>query len=208
MQNIKYRPQYENSWALVTGVNAYVHASPLDIACADAESVVQVLTDELGFPQANVTMLLDAEATRTKIMEQFLRFESLGHDDRLLVFFAGHGLTVDSHRGPVGYLVPVDGDWKDKSTLVRWDELTRNADIIPAKHILFVMDACYSGSAIQRGTSPGDRRFISDILQRRSRQVVTAGKSDQQVADGGGPTGRNSIFTGHLLEGLRGKAAN
>ena len=127
---------------------------------------------------------------------------------RLLVFFAGHGTTVPSSRGPVGYLVPVDGRLDDKSTLIRWDDLTRNADIIPAKHILFVMDACYSGLAIQRAGQLGERCFVTDMLQRQSRQVITAGKADEVVADGGGPTGENSIFTGYLLEGLHGKAAD
>ena len=46
------------------------------------------------------------------------------------------------------------------------------------------------------------------MLQRGSRQVITAGKADEVVADGGGPTGKNSIFTGYLLEGIRGKAAD
>src|SRR5947208_2370067 len=96
----------------------------------------------------------------------------------------------------------------DKSKLIRWDDLTRNADIIPAKHILFVMDACYSGLAIQRAGQPGERRFVTDMLQRQSRQVITAGKADEVVADGGGPRGENSIFTGYLLEGLHGKAAD
>lgn len=69
-------------------------------------------------------------------MEKFLSYESLNPDDRLLVFFAGHGATVQGARGNIGYLVPVDGSLGDKSTLIRWDDLTRNADIIPAKHIL------------------------------------------------------------------------
>jgi len=46
------------------------------------------------------------------------------------------------------------------------------------------------------------------MIQRRSRQVITAGKADEVVADGGGPAGGNSIFTGHLIAGLRGGAAN
>ncbi len=208
MKNLNYRPQYEKSWALVIGINRYQHTNPLANACADATSVAEILVGELGFPKENVFLLLDDQATRPKIMERFLAFESLSADDRLFVFFAGHGATVTGQRGPVGYLVPVDGKYGDKSTLIRWDELTRNAEIIPAKHVLFVMDACYSGLAIQRSTAAGEQRFVSDMLQRFSRQVITAGKEDEAVADGGGPTGKNSIFTGHLLEGLRGKAAN
>src|SRR6266496_919008 len=203
----KYRASYADSWALVIGINKYRHIGPLEIARADAQSLRDVLVERLQFPAKNVELLLDAKATRDRIMEKFLGYESLNSDDRLFVFFAGHGTTVRTEKGPIGYLIPVDGDPKDKSTLIRWDDLTRNADLIPAKHVLFVMDACYSGLAIQRSTSAGERRFVTDMLQRRARQVITAGKADEAVADGGGPTEKNSIFTGYLLQGLEGDAA-
>ncbi len=190
------------------GINEYQHTNPLEIARADAEAIRDVLIRDFNFPKKNVCTLLDSQATRARIMQEFLSYESLSPDDRLLVFFAGHGSTVEGSRGPIGYLVPVDGELKNKSSLIRWDELTRNADIIPAKHILFVMDACYSGLAIQRATTTGERRFVSDMMQRASRQVITAGKADEVVADGGGPTGNNSIFTGYVLEGLAGRAAD
>jgi hypothetical protein len=44
------------------------------------------------------------------------------------------------------------------------------------------------------------------MLLRYSRQVLTAGKADEVVADAGGPLPDHSVFTGHLLEGLQGKA--
>jgi hypothetical protein len=205
---VKYNPYYDNSWALIIGINEYEHMGPLEIARADAEAIRDVLIRDFKFPRKNVCTLLDQHATRARIMEKFLWYEALGPDDRLLVFFAGHGSTVDGSRGPIGYLVPIDGELKNKSSLIRWDELTRNADIIPAKHILFVMDACYSGLAMQRAATAGERRFVSDMIQRPSRQVITAGKADEVVADGGGPTGNNSIFTGYVLEGLAGGAAD
>jgi len=40
-------------------------------------------------------------------------------DDRLLVFFAGHGHTTTGSRGEVGFLVPVDGDPTQIGTLLR-----------------------------------------------------------------------------------------
>jgi uncharacterized caspase-like protein len=205
---MKYKPSYDQSWALVIGINEYRYTNPLEIARADAESIRDVLIRDFKFPKRHVATLLDGQATRSRIMERFLSYESLGPDDRLLVFFAGHGSTVEGSRGSIGYLVPVDGKFKDKSSLIRWDDLTRNADIIPAKHILFVMDACYSGLAIQRAATAGERRFLTDMMRRSSRQVITAGKADEAVADGGGPTGGNSIFTGYLLEGLSGSAAD
>jgi hypothetical protein len=205
---MKYKSEYTDSWALIIGINKYEHVSPLEIARADAESIRGALVSQLNFPTNHVTILLDRKATRSRIFETFLSYDKLNQDDRLFVFFAGHGTTVATPKGQVGYLIPVNGKPGDKSTLIRWDDLTRNADVIPAKHILFVMDACYSGLAIQRSGTSGERRFVRDMLQRRSRQVITAGKANEKVADGGGPSGENSIFTGYLLEGLQGAAAD
>ena len=205
---MNYKSNYHDSFALIIGINEYQLVSPLEIACADAASIHDILAASFGFPKSNISLLLDGKATRKAIMEKFLSYEKLDSDDRLLVFFAGHGTTVSGPRGNIGYLVPVDGSPEDKSSLIRWDDLTRNADIIPAKHILFIMDACYSGLAIQRTTNAGEQRFVTDMMQRSSRQVLTAGKADEVVADGGGPTGNNSIFTGHLIEGMRGGASS
>ncbi|HBG73840.1 MAG: hypothetical protein A2X25_00980 [Chloroflexi bacterium GWB2_49_20] len=205
---ISYKPYYQSSWALVIGINAYQNVSPLSYACNDADAVSKLLVDELDFPAKNVVILKDNEATKQVIMDTFLRFSDKANnpDDRVFVFFAGHGLTIDGLRGPIGYLVPVDGDSDNKVSLIRWDDLTRNSELIKAKHILFILDACYSGLALQRTVTPGSQRFISDMLQRLARQVITAGKADEVVADGGGPQGKNSIFTGHLIDGIKGAA--
>lgn len=204
-----FAPFYQASWALVIGIDRYQHVNPLAFAVNDAESVNVALVSSLGFPKENVVVLRDEHATRAAIRKEFLAFaERCGTDDRIVVFFAGHGASVDGHRGKVGYLVPVEGTLDDKSTLLRWDDFVRDAELIPAKHIFFIMDACYSGLMLQRSISNGTQRFLSDMLQRFSRQALTAGKHDEVVADGGGPQGNNSIFTGYLVQGLQGAAAD
>jgi len=117
-------------------------------AANDASAVAEILTKKFDFPTDNVRVLLDSKATRENIMKEFLLLadsSKVGPDDRILVFFAGHGHTVSGRRGETGFLVPVDGKADELATLIRWDELTRNADLISAKHMLFLMDACYGG---------------------------------------------------------------
>jgi hypothetical protein len=109
-------------------------------------------------------------------------------------------------RVEVGFLVPCDGDPKNLASLIRWDELTKNSELIPAKHTLFIMDACYGGLAVTRYVPPGSMRFAKDMLQRYSRQVLTAGKANETVSDAGGPRPGHSVFTGHLLNALDGAA--
>jgi hypothetical protein len=204
-----YLPKYQNSWALIIGINTYSHCSPLGFACNDARAVAATLIEKFGFPDGNVEILLDQQATKAAVLQALLRHADpvALEDDRGLVFFAGHGHTAESRRGEVGYLVPTDGNCDDLASLIRWDELTRNAELLPAKHILFIMDACYGGLAVMRHLPAGSRRFLKDMLRRYSRQVLTAGKANEEVADGDGPRAGNSLFTGHLLEALGGAAA-
>ncbi|MEM7706691.1 MAG: caspase family protein [Pseudomonadota bacterium] len=202
--------RYAASHALIVGIDKYRHVSPLSYAVSDAEAIKQLLSESFGFPNEGIRFLANEQATRSAITEAFLEFAADGTeiDDRLLVFYAGHGHTVNGVRGEVGYLVPHDADLGNLSTLIRWDELTRNVDLIKAKHVLFVMDACYGGLALNRNSSAGSARFLKDMLLRYSRQVLTAGKADEVVADSGGPLPDHSVFTGHLIEGLQGNAAD
>ncbi|MES9900694.1 MAG: caspase family protein [Sedimenticola sp.] len=212
MRDLKFilQHKYETSRALVVGINEYENASPLGYAVNDAEEINDILISELGFEEENVVYLADKEATKSNILRSFLRFsnDDVKVDDRLFVFFAGHGHTRSGVKGEVGCLVPYDANMEDFSTFIRWDELTRNAELIRAKHILFVMDACYGGLAVHRDLQPGSNRFLKDMYQRFSRQVITAGKANEVVADAGGPLPNHSVFTGYFIEGIRGKAAN
>ncbi|MGB9988213.1 caspase family protein [Massilia sp. SM-13] len=211
MQDLRflYKTRYEKSRALVIGINRYKNASPLSFAVNDAEAVRDALVEHLSFDLEDIVLLTDTAATKANILKTYLDLADahVGLDDRVIVFFAGHGHTRTGIRGEIGFLVPYDADLGDMSTFIRWDELTRNAELIRAKHILFIMDACYGGLALTRAAKAGTARFLNDMLHRTARQVLTAGKADEVVADSGGPLPDHSVFTGHLLEGLGGKAA-
>jgi len=209
MDKPNYTPRYFNSRALIIGINKYSTVSPLEYAVKDATAVGEILKSRFGFPEDSIIILINKDATRSKIMDSYMAFANsdIENDDRILFFFAGHGHTQTGKRGEVGFLVPYDGDVNNLSSLIRWDNLTRNAELISAKHILYIMDACYGGLAINRALPPGSMRFLKDMLQRYSRQVLTAGKANEVVSDSGGPIPDHSVFTGHFIQGLEGKAA-
>lgn len=207
MRNLNLKPEYSNSHALIIGIDVYEHASPLHYATSDARAVAEILHRMFSFPEENIITLLDKQATRSDIVNAYFSYESkVDADSRLIVFFAGHGFTKTGAHREVGFLVPYDGCTDNLATLIRWEEFTLNAELIPAKHVFFVMDACYGGLVFNRAVSAGSVRFLKDMLIRPVRQALTAGKQDEPVADGGGPLPDHSIFTGHLLNGLDGAA--
>ena len=98
-----YIPDYKNSWALVIGINTYQKVSPLSYARHDAEAVSEIIQTKFKFPKENVTLLLDDAATKEAIIDSFLKYAKDGVDenDRIFVFFAGHGYTQSGKRGEV-----------------------------------------------------------------------------------------------------------
>ena len=109
---MNYQPVYAKSLALLVGINKYRYAPPLARACEDASSVAEVLSSQLGFPKTDVTVLLDEEATRHKIMERFLGYGTLSLNDRVFVFFAGHR-RYDT-RSARRHWLPCSGRWGSK----------------------------------------------------------------------------------------------
>lgn len=198
---------YAESWAIVVGINDYLKWPKLQYAVRDAAAVRQMLVDKFGFAAERVISLSNGEATRNGILAAF--HDKLAHggvkkNDRVFVFFAGHGATRKLSSGrDLGYLVPVDSDPAQFATdAIPMTEIQNIAESLTAKHVLFVMDACYSGLGLTRGANPG--AFARENAKRIGRQMLTAGGADQLVADGG-PNG-HSIFTWTLLQALAGKA--
>ena len=106
----------------------------------------------------------------------------------------------------LGYIIPVDADLSHyEGSAISMSNFQDIAESIPAKHLLFVMDSCYSGLALTRGGPPaGIQNYLQEISRREARQMFTAGGADQQVDDGG-PNG-HSVFTWTLLQALDGRA--
>lgn len=205
MPSPRYLAKYTNSWAVVIGINEYRHVGKLGYAKEDAAGLANVLRERFGFPHDNIAMLVDAEATLTNIQSAVHALvRDTQPDDRVVFFFAGHGHTIPARRCDAGFIVPVDGTVDDTSTLIPLDHLFQTSRMIPAKHMLFIMDACYGGLFGMRALAPGSTRLVRDMLSRYSRQFLTAGKADEPVADAGGPRKGHSVFTGHLLDALEG----
>lgn len=202
-------PGYSDSWAIVIGIDDYAKWPKLQYAARDAQAIREALIQNFKFAPEHIVSLSNKEATRTGILAAFhdkLAHSDMKKNDRLFVFFAGHGATRKLSSGrDLGYIIPVDSDPNQIATdAIPMTELQNIAESLTAKHALFVMDACYSGLGLTRGGGSGSSsNFLRDNAKRLGRQMLTAGGADQLVADGG-PNG-HSVFTWTLLQGLAGK---
>jgi len=197
---------------VIIGVNEYQNWPKLKYAVNDANGVEEVLVDRFGFQRDHVRKLLNGDATRQRILQvigdELSDSRKVQREDRVFFFFAGHGATRTLEDGrQIGFIIPVDAEQENYySTAISMSAIREAADLIPAKHVYFVMDSCYSGLALTRGGGEfaKDRSYLEEVTRRTSRQILTAGGAEQQVADDG-PNG-HSVFTWALLQGLEGQA--
>ena len=204
---------YSESWALIIGINSYQNVDPLAYAVDDAEAVNDILIRKYGFKEENIRLITDDEATKDNIMNGFQEI-LLGAEekDRIVVFYAGHGATYPlPDGGDMGYLIPVEGDASKEKiflTSISMSTMEELANMSAAKHILYLVDACYGGLTLNtRGLGTEQTpEYLKKMTKEKGRQVITAGGKDEEVmekAEWG-----HSAFTKNLLKGLENELAD
>ena len=153
-----------------------------------------------------IKLLLNEEANKTNIVNVISDVSlNAGKNDRILIFFSGHGETMHlPDGGEMGYLLPIDGSQDNLfASAIPMDDLTDFSNMSKAKHMLFLVDACYGGLAAV-GTKSLDAKktpnYIEKITNRKSRQIITAGGKTEKVIEKS--EWGHSAFTKNLLSAL------
>ena len=200
----EYRP-FEKSYAVVIGINNYVKWPALEFAVADAEAVKARLKDS-GFD--HVVVILDREATQSRILTELFHElpKKVTNQDRLFFYFAGHGQTESLPQGGKrGYIIPADGDVTNfADTAISMQQIRNLSRRISAKHILYVMDSCYSGLGLNRSGRLSSKLngYLRKVASMRVVQIITAGGAGEQVQERDG----HGLFTTYFLKALNGSA--
>jgi hypothetical protein len=193
--------RYAHRVAVTIGINTYAQAAwqPLHAAAADAQHIAELFR-AMGFDR--VERLENEAATRNAILDLLERRlpDMVGEQDLVVVFFAGHGATA----GDQGYVIPADASSDLERTAISLQRLKDSALRMPARHTLFLADACFSGRMLRRARShePDPVAYWEAAASDRVVQIVTAGGADElaQESDGWG------WFTRAIHTGLTGKA--
>jgi hypothetical protein len=198
---------YDNSYAFIVGINNYSDPKipGLNYAVEDAKAIAQLL-EGLDFPRENIKILTNENATLTRIKEEFVNLGSKTRkNDRLLVYWAGHGESEPTARGgEMGYLIPYDARRSSLySTCLSMDEVKRLTELVAAKHVLFLVDACYGGlSAVtSRSLTKESEHYLQKVTSAEAVQIITAGTKDEQVVESS--EWGHSAFTKAILDGFQ-----
>ncbi len=209
-------PVYTGSHVLIVGINKYSSLparAQLKYAVNDAKEFRQVLVDYYGFKDGDVKVLTDDQATLANIRAALADLadpSKVKADDRVLVYFSGHGQTVSDATGDKGYLIPSDAkvDIENptpesfRSTCLPMQEVWDKLDPSPAKHIAVLADACFSG-LLTKSRSLTDYS-LSAYLTMPARQAITAGGRGQKTWES--DAYKHGLFTYNVLQELKRRA--
>src|SRR5438874_11050613 len=117
---------FRRSIAVVMGINAYGEEIPtLRSAVNDATALARLLNDKHRYDQ--VHLMLDGDVTHQaldRLLSETLP-SLVDTDDRLLVYFAGHGIALNGDDGPQGFLLPHDARRDDSTTFFPMSSLNQ-----------------------------------------------------------------------------------
>lgn len=193
---------YTQSHALLIGINAYNSGLPPLPGVVQDINIVKAALETNGFNV--VTVMNPDNAGLQRAFTSFIAKYGQGFNNRLLIYFAGHGYTEKMPWGDnIGYLCPVNVPNPNidpvgfQETAIPMRQIEMYAYQIKAKHALFMFDACFSGSIFALS------RAIPEVIDYKTkepvRQFIASGSADETVLD-------KSIFRDQFIRALQGEA--
>ena len=182
-------------YALLIGVQDYADKSvnQLDHPLADAQRLLNVLTENYTFDPGNIILLKDPD--RKSIIHTFNDLKNkLTEKDNLFIFYAGHGYWDPDLKQ--GYWLPCDAAANDPTDWISNGTIRDFIRGIKARHTLLVADACFSGGIFKtREAFSNADQSIQKTYEMTSRRAISSGAL-KAVPD-------KSVFVEYLLKRLQ-----
>jgi helicase len=180
------------------------HASPRinELSCAyrDAAALHALFTDTFD---GDTALLTNEQATRPGIERHFEKLVTCREDDFVAITFSGHGSKTHelvTHDAVVDNL---------SESAIPLDVLTEWVSRIPARHLFFVLDCCFSGrmgakvlhvDAVPRGLRSADG--LLEEMSGEGRVILTASRANEAAWEDARLG--HGLLTHHLIEALQG----
>jgi len=187
--------------ALIVAISDYAPKGPGGsdlVGCdKDAERMEKLLTEKFGFRAANITQLLDTQATRAAIEDAITRLgDASGPNDSVVLYYSGHGAQVpdldgDEDDGWDEALVGADpvgeGAQTTETRLARYVTDDKIAELLrrfKTSNVTVIFDSCHSGTAVRDAGAelppPAQvKRVTPDFSQELLKQAQDARQTKQ-----------------------------
>ena len=189
--------------AILIGVSEFTDFQPIAPAINNVKALKEVLTDKeiFGIPESQVKTLINqtSEYIKREVI-QLTEEARKTNMETLLLYFAGHGYR----RSDRTYFLTGTNTEKmlvneDGSTGINFDFLKNRIRKSRVPQTIMVLDACYSGLAVQGEDSVAD-------LKVKGSYTLTS--SDSQEVSYFDTAGSHTLFTGELLQILKNGVKN
>ncbi len=183
--------------ALVIGNAAYKNETPLSNTLNDARDMADKLR-QLDFEVTKVEDVGRRELGR--VVNAFIR-RLRGTDATVLFYYSGHGMQVHGQN----YLLPVDVEIKDELDVpLEGLALNRLLGGIGERGEnavnLVILDTCRNNPFRQRGNKAIGDKGLARVKAPGGTLILYATRPGETASDN--PSGRNGLFTKHLLSAL------
>jgi|GEM_PF-1489422 len=201
--------------AVIISAYDYENAPKVDYAKRDGVIMKEYLLKTFGFSEENVFVLVDP--TKSDFEKMFgIRNNEKGqlyrcvkpNESDVFIFYTGHG--APDLKTKEAYLVPVEAD----PSYIELQGfplslLYENLNKLPAKSIITVLDACFSGGydkgMIVKSASPMILGTIDEKIKLNDNiTVITSSKGDE--VSSWYPDMKHGLFTYYFLKGIKGDA--
>lgn len=194
------RKAFDRNLAVVIGIDRYSHSGicNLTTAVSDASAIADLLEQKYAYqgvyPSGRVLRWFDEAATLQGLRQLFNQIlpEQLKPTagDRLILYFAGHGLPRSNDDGPEGYLVPYDADPAEQRSFLAMREVSDALSRLACHHLLVILDCCFAGAfrwASRRKAVPIletiHREHYYHFIRHPAWQAITSTAHDQEALD-------------------------
>ncbi|NEN90225.1 MAG: hypothetical protein F6K48_15425, partial [Okeania sp. SIO3H1] len=206
--------------AVVIGINNYQNGiNTLKTAVNDAKAIANLLEQKYAYQPVIRLFPEHNEATLPQLNQ--LLFETLPKEikptqgDRLLFYFAGHGIARNSEEGPAGAIIPQDAQLGEWQTYLPMKKLNEALSQLECHHLLVVLDCCFAGNfrwSSHRNLIPAfetiHRERYDHFIRYPAWQAITSAAHNQEALDytderGIAPDSLHSPFARALINGLK-----
>jgi hypothetical protein len=201
-EDIFKKCKYRKKIWISFGVNEYLYWSKLNNAVNDANSTVKFSKEKLGFDVAY--SILDKDFSKQKIERELKGkiYEKYKERDLIVISFHCHGHVIKVDNEDHGFVVPFDAPKNPTpADLISMEDLTSWSKYVKCRHVLIILDCCFSGLSIMRSNENLNESYnidaINKLLEQKCRIVINSGIDKEKVNDSG--WNNNSVFTGALM---------
>ena len=194
--------KYNRKILVSFGISDYVEWEDLMNPKNDVKALTNFAEKKLGF--SHIYAYTDKVTKR--MMEKIITndlYKIANEDDLVVMSFHGHGHTLTFNSRDEGFLVPFDcPSTPTPFNLISMRDLSKWFQYIKSRHILILLDCCFSGLSVLRNKQTLNHKDLNikaivTNLKSSSKIVINAGTYTESVSDGG--WGENSIFTGSII---------